>query len=396
MTLSFWQQRNREPELRCSVAVVGGGIVGCSTAFWLRRLRPDLDVALVERSTLAAGASGRNAGFLLQGASPDYITDRERYGAERARRLWHFTRESREQLFAELRADATRMEATGSLTVAGSPEEDERLQACVSVMRADGASVAYRPPADTNRRIRARGFLGSLYVPSGGVVDPLALVRTLAAESRVPVHDHHEVLSVEEGQGTVVLETPRRRIRADRVVLALNAYLPQLFPELGRYVRPVRAQMLATERATERWLPLPVYSHEGYYYVRQAADGAVLVGGARHLHRDVEVGYVDATTGGLQRDLESYLARHFPRAEGLRTVHRWSGVMGFSPDHLPVLGELPGVAGSYWAGGFTGHGMGYGFRFGRLMAELLVGRSEPDDLDLFTAARFDRKALAAS
>ena len=63
--------------------------------------------------------------------------------------------------------------------------------------------------------------------------------------------------------------------------------------------------------------------------------------------------------------------------------------MGFSPDHLPVIGDVPELPGSYWAAGFTGHGMGYGFRFGRLMAEHTLGFDAPGGLDLFSAARFD-------
>jgi len=66
--------------------------------------------------------------------------------------------------------------------------------------------------------------------------------------------------------------------------------------------------------------------------------------------------------------------------------------MGFSPDGLPVVDQVPGLAGSYWAAGFTGHGMGYGFRMGRLLAELLLGR-RPEGYDLF--ARSDRPAFAS-
>lgn len=66
--------------------------------------------------------------------------------------------------------------------------------------------------------------------------------------------------------------------------------------------------------------------------------------------------------------------------------------MGFSPDHLPIVGELPAIPGSIWAAGFTGHGMGYGFRFGRMLAEQLTGAGEPDGLDLFTADRFVAEA----
>ncbi len=392
MTLSFWQRTTREADASCDVAVVGGGIIGCSTAFWLRRLQPGLTVTIVEAGRLAQGASGRNAGFLLQGVTPDYVTDRALFGDDRARRLWQFTRENRDLIASELRPSSFALEASGSLSVAGTPEEDERLHAAVASMRADGAPVAYLPAEETNRRLKARGFLGALYVPSGAMLHPADLVRHIAVASGAQVLEHHRVVDLERRGEAVVLETPVRRLRAGRVVLAVNAYLPLLLPDLARFVRPVRAQMLATAPMTPRWLPLPAYTHEGYYYIRQAQDGTLLLGGARHLHRDVEVGYEDAVTPALQADLEGYLHRHFPQTRGLEVRRRWSGVMGFSPDRLPVVGTVPGLPGCTFAAGFTGHGMGYGFRFGRLMAEVALGLDAPDGLDLFTAERLAEHA----
>ena len=66
---------------------------------------------------------------------------------------------------------------------------------------------------------------------------------------------------------------------------------------------------------------------------------------------------------------------------------RWSGIMGFSPDGLPVAGQLPGVPRAHFACGFTGHGMGYGLRFGYLVARLALGETDVA-ADLFAADRF--------
>lgn len=370
------------------MAVVGGGIIGCSTAYWLRRIEPGLRIAVVEAGRLASGASGRNAGFLLQGTSQDYYADVEGYGDDKARRLWHFTRENRDLILTDLDRRTIDAEASGSLTVAGSEKEDKRLQTVVSRMRADGAPVAYLPSGETNRRLRSKGFYGSLYVPSGAMLNPLRLVRHIAERGGADLLEHHAVERLDlQGQG-VILETSLRRIRARQVVLCLNAYLPRLLPELGRYVRPVRAQMLATEQMPSRWLEVPAYSHEGYFYIRQLKGGEVLLGGARHLHEKEEVGHEDATTPALQADLEGYLHEYFPQTKGVKVAQRWSGVMGFSPDGLPVIGAVPGLPNSFWAAGFTGHGMGYGFRFGRLMAEVALGVAHPEGYDLFTAERF--------
>jgi glycine/D-amino acid oxidase-like deaminating enzyme len=95
----------------------------------------------------------------------------------------------------------------------------------------------------------------------------------------------------------------------------------------------------------------------------------------------------------VQHTLEQYLHEHFPWTEGLAVERRWSGTMGFSPDGRPVVGPVPGLDGSFFATGFTGHGMGYGFRMGRLLAELATGTDRPDGYDLFTADRFEAEPV---
>ncbi len=391
MTVSFWQQAHREQATAYDVIVVGGGIVGAATAYWLGRRRPSMRVALVEARTLGAGASGRNAGFILQGTAADYLSDVERFGTRTARRLWHFTRENRDLLASELRGAAFGWESEGSLTVAGDADEDERLRASVSHLRAAGAPVVYLEPKKTNRRLHATGLHGGLYVTSGGVVNPLQLVRYLADESGAELHTHYPVTRIRWAGDGVTLGSSDRSIWGRRVVLAVGSALPELVPSLSRFVRPVRAQMLATAPTDASSIPVPVYSHEGGFYVRQLADGTVLAGGGRHQHRAAEETDVDTTTPAVQATIERYLHTHYPWTQSLAIRRRWSGIMGFSPDGRPVVGPVPEHAESVFATGFTGHGMGYGVRMGRLLAERVCGTTRPDGYDLFAASRFEEE-----
>ncbi len=386
-TVSFWQRQHLGADVACDVAIVGAGIVGASTAFWLSRLDPRARIALIDAGAPAAGASGRNAGFVLQGVTSDYATDRQRYGEERARRLWHFTRENRDLIARHLDARTIGLETSGSLVVAGTPEEDARLEQSVQMLRADGTAASYLPPREVERRIGSRGLGGGVYATTGAVLDPVALVQALVAQSGAQVLAGHRVAGIALSGSRLIVETSARRVFAGRVVVAAGAWAGQVAPELGAFVRPVRAQMLATAPLGPRRLTLPVYTHGGFFYLRQTPGGHLLLGGARHLHERAETGYDDAATPGVQQSLETFLHTHFPFARAASVVQRWSGLMGFSPDGLPVAGQLAGLDEAYFATGFTGHGMGYGFRFGKMMAEWIDGDPAPTGLDLFAASR---------
>lgn len=389
MTVSIWQKARRKRELKYDVVVVGGGIVGCSTAYWLHRERPSLRIAILEARTLGAGASGRNAGFVLQGVHADYLSDVEQYGKRAASRLWHFTRANRDLLADELQGLSLGWRSDGSLTVAGDADEDKRLRASLSQLRSAGAPVIYLDPEETNDRLQASGFHGGLLVTTGAVVNPLRLVHHLAEESEADIWTQQPVEHLHWPSDGVRLDTPELRFEAQTVVLALGPALPNLLPSASWFVRPVRAQMLATAPSDSSRIPLPVYSHRGGFYARQLEDGTVLVGGGRHQHREAEETDTDATTPAVQAIIERYLHEHFPWTQSLSVRRRWSGTMGFSPDDRPVVGPVPEHSESFFATGFTGHGMGYGFRMGQLLATLVEGTERPKDYDLFAASRFE-------
>lgn len=381
-TQSIWQS---DPEqATVDVAVIGGGVIGASTAYALSQLDPDLNIALLERaSTPAVGASGRNAGFLLPGTHPNVAASVDAFGEPRARRLWTFTRESLEIIDDECRRWDVGYNPTGSYIAAGSEEEAVELKRSIKILEAWGEDFQLLEGARVEEEIGLAGFAVALRQPIGGMIHPVCLVNALVGRSGCRVFLEHEVKRVERVADDYRVEGEWGILEAGRVVLAANAFAPLLVESLEDFVRPVRAQMLATEPAPPQ-LPAPVYSHEGYFYIRQRSDGRFLVGGARHRHEANEVGYEDTVTEAVQADIETYVREHLP-GDIPPVARRWSGVMGFSPDGLPVAGEVE--LGFVYGIGFTGHGMGYSLRFGRLLARMALGLPDPVS-DLFSAERF--------
>lgn len=367
MTVSIWQDAGAGARRRCDVAVVGAGLVGCYLAWRLRE--SGVRTLLLEARTVAAGASGRNAGMLLMGLADPYALAVQRLGREVARAAWAMTCANRERTLGLARALGVPSQRPGSLLLAGDAAEAEELAESAARLREDGFACEQLPHDPT-----ARGWRAALLQPEDATVDPVALTTAVAAASGVELLEECEVFAIEAGEGGVRLRARRAEVECRQAVLALNGYAALLDPWFAGRVLPRRAQMLATAPLAPL-VPIPAYAERGYVYFRQRPDGALLVGGYRHHFLDSEVGWEDRTTPELQALLERLLAERFPEARATVT-HRWSGVMGFTADGLPLVGSLPHLPAVGFAAGFSGHGLGIGLEAAEALLALLL-RQEP-------------------
>jgi gamma-glutamylputrescine oxidase len=170
-------------------------------------------------------------------------------------------------------------------------------------------------------------------------------------------------------------------VRARHVIVAADGALPTLVPEYSRRVRPRRLHMVATE-------PLPptleqlVYARWGYEYLHQRPDGRMLAGGFSDVYGDGS--YTDSEDGSpvVWERVERYLREELGLDAGV--THRWTGVVGYSDDALPYVGEVPGRPRLYVAGGYSGHGNVPGYMCGRDLADTIAGRGRQP---LFAAER---------
>lgn len=373
-TAPVWGRRAELPPpaplpRRAEVVVVGGGVTG--TALLAELHRRDVDTVLVERDVLAAGASGRNAGFLLAGVAENYARAVHRYGHEVARAVWEFTLENH-AIVADVaaRVDCGHRRG-GSVVIALDDDEAASLDEAATLLGEDGLPGELVDPSASPGAIRA------LLNRADGEIDPVRLVRALAAAAPERVHERQRAVAVEDGPNSSVVHLESgAAVEAATVVLATNAWTAELLPAVP--IRPVRAQMLATAPAAPS-IDRPVYAEWGHRYWRQRDDGAVLLGGFRHRALEVEVGYDTAPTAAVQGHLDAELARLGVDAP---VTHRWAGTMGFSADGLPLVGTPPGARSIRVCAGYTGHGMGFAVHCARtLVAHLLDGAAIPSWLD---------------
>jgi glycine/D-amino acid oxidase-like deaminating enzyme len=348
------------------VAVVGGGITGCSCALALAE--GGLRVRLYEEREIAGGASGRNGGFALRGGAAPYPVLVDSVGRDRAASLWSWTERALDHL-ERVAGDALRR--AGSLRLAADEDELHELEEEYEALRADGFEAEWR--RDLGGPLAGR-YPAAIFHPRDGVLQPARLVRRLAGravEAGVEILEHTRVHALEDTE-------------AATVVVATDGYPSGLLGELEGLVVPTRGQVIATEPVPERHFEIPHYGRHGFDYWHQTPDGRIVAGGFRDVSLQEEFTAEEETTAVVQEALEAFVASLAGRP--LRIDYRWAGIFGMVFDFLPVVGAVPGRDGLWMAGGYSGHGNVLGFACGRLLARALLGDRDPL-LDLFDPAR---------
>ena len=372
------------------VAVVGAGVTGCSIAY--RLAAQGRKVLLLERRGICSGASGRNGGMTGAGSSMH-----ARSAAGRA--VYALTRRNLELLRGldeELETDF-QLRLPGTLDVITTPEQHAHLTESIAEQRAAGIPVELLGPQETWELMPALSpeILGAAYAPGRGHLWPFALVNGFADAARRHGAEIRPWTAVDglvrDGDRVVGIVAGGEAIPAGEVVLATNAYTPELLPELppGAIV-PARGQILVTQPVA------PILSHPfgtnfDKEYGRQTPGGQILCGGYRRLDEAEGLGtYEEKVTTAVLAGIARCLTRLFPalRGGGVNVVRVWSGILGFTADGLPLIGRYPPAPGLTLAAGFNGGGFSWGAVVGRVVADLLAGRDPGFDLEPFRPDRF--------
>ena len=365
-------------EIQCDVCVVGAGFTGISAALHLAE--KGYRVVVLEAARIGYGASGRNGGQIVNSYSRDMDVIESRYGSETARALGDMAFEGNRIIRERIARYAIACDLKeGNLFAACNAKQMRGLVEHKALWERFGNDQlellegrAYR------REIGSDRYVGALLDHSGGHLHPLNLVLGQAAALESlggKVYELTPVTSIEHGE-PARLHTPEGRVVADRVVLAGNAYMKGLMPQLEGKSMPASTQVITTEPlddATARdILPTDRAVEDCNYlldYYRLSADRRLIYGGG--------VSYGGQDPNSIEGVIRPKLETTFPQLKGVGIDYAWSGTFLLTLNRLPQFGRIN--ANVYYAQGYSGHGVTCSHLAGRLIAEVLDGQNERFD-----------------
>lgn len=381
MSVSYWNDFSQKHNLSVDVAIIGGGITGLSCAYWLQKEDPHLKIAIIEKYTPGAGATGRNAGFITCGSVEHFNRLVTKHGKQEALEIWRFSEENLRLLHEEIiqgHPEKYLFEKKGSFSLASTETEFSELKDTAGLMKEMEIDVEILPEEAIRSRLGARNFVGGIKYVNDASVHPILLLQGIQQQlsSNVQILTDSEVHLIESVDGTKLVHTNKSKVSAAMVVYATNGYSPLLHDFFSTKIFPTRGQILCTS-PVPRFMEGPCYANFVLDYFRQLPTGEMIIGGFRQLQKDVEKGYSDEISPVIQQALEEFLLEHIPQIRDARITHRWSGIMGFSVDGQPMVGALPDDPQMLFCGGYTGHGLGLAFNSARVLSDCVFGKSIP-------------------
>lgn len=367
---------------RADAVIIGGGIIGASTAYYLAK-NGMKNIVLLEKDTICGGSTGRcGAGIRAQ------------WGTEMNCRLGVAALDIFEQLDQELGMDIG-LNQGGYLLVAYTPEEVETLRRGMVLQNSLGIESRMVTLSEARKicpGLAADDALAFFFHARDGHADPfLTTFAYMEAGKRLGVrcfrHTACTGILVEDNTVRGVL-TDKGEILAPLVINCAGAYA-QFIAKMAGIDLPnwgERHEIMITEPVAPGVCPCMLMSFSGNYYIQQRPHGSIICGMSPEGHPE---DYEMKTTWQFIEAMSAILARLLPRTRGIRIARHWSGMYDMTPDAQPIIGETD-VKNFYHSTGYSGHGFMLAPVAGKILAQHLTGQRPDIDFSMLDYRRFAR------
>jgi gamma-glutamylputrescine oxidase len=367
-------------DLQVDVAVLGGGIAGCSAALHLAKR--GYRVALLEARFVGYGASGRSGGQTIFGLAASQQRLAADVGKEDARRLFDLSVEALNLTQSLIREYAIDCDYHANhVHVAVKARHIQELKEWAHELHEE-----YRYPSaqfldrDALRaHVTSDRYLAGLFDPLSGHLHPLKYTQGLARAAEaagVRIYENSEVLRYDDGP-EVRVHTAQGTVRCAHLILCGNAYIGEVAPSLARRILGVGTYIIATEPLGEARAQSLLPSNAAIAdinwildYFRRSDDHRLLFGG--------RVSYSSVQPPHLAESMRRRMVRVFPALTDVKVAFAWGGYLDITMSRAPNFGRLaPNV---FYLQGFSGHGVTLTGLAGNLVADAVAGTAEHFDV----------------
>ncbi|WP_190815356.1 NAD(P)/FAD-dependent oxidoreductase [Saccharopolyspora pogona] len=365
---------------RAEVVVIGGGVVGVSTAFHLAEA--GVDVLLLERDELGEGSTSKAAGGVrAQFSDPVNI--------ELGQRSLNAFED-----FARRPGGEIDLKQFGYLFLLSDPDDVATFERSVRLQNEFGVPsrmLTVAEACELSPYVVPDGLLAAAFSPTDGHCTPEAVVQGYAQAARqhgALLRRHCPVTGIEvTGGGITAVHTHFGSVETSTVVCAAGAWSAAVgeFAGVELPVRPLRRQILVTEPVPDLRPRLPfTIDFSTSFYFHDEGPG-LLIGMS---DPDEEYGFRLNTDDRWLGRLADTVARRAPRLADIGVAHGWAGLYEVTPDHNALVGEAAGPSRFLYATGFSGHGFLQGPAIGEVMRDLVLGRPPVVDVTGLDVRRF--------
>jgi glycine/D-amino acid oxidase-like deaminating enzyme len=377
--LSFWEKQSF---VQYDVVIVGGGLVGLSTACELLEKQPKLSVAILEKGILPTGASTKNAGFACFGSPTELWSDAEKYG-------WDYVLTFVEKRLRGLEKLANRL---GKQNIELTDEfggyeilQDEQMYILDKISTLN--ELLKKIPFFQNKKnpifeicspslIQKFGFQNLnhlIYTSYESQLHTGKMMKTLylyAQKLGISIFTGVKVIDLQENEIYVQIKTEQNiNFVAKKTIVCNNAFINNIYN--NKYeVRAGRGQVLITKPLKKLLFRGNFHLEAGYFYFRNIGNDRVLLGGGRNLDFEGETTQNFEITEKIQKNLEEKLENIILPNQNFEIEQRWAGIMAFTPNHQPIIENaskniIVGVA-------LNGMGVAIGSKVGEELAEKVL------------------------
>ncbi|MBK8770254.1 MAG: FAD-dependent oxidoreductase [Rhizobiales bacterium] len=383
---------SKELPKHSQIVVIGGGILGCSTAYHLVR-RGWQDVVLLEKAQLTSGTSWHAAGSIGQLRSSAGITEMIGYST---------------RLYGTLEAETgqpTGWRQCGSIRLACTPERKDELERSVIIGRSFGLEIKMIPLDEVKARIPVislEGVLAAAHIPTDGMINPSDVTMSLAKGARMKgarIFEDTKVTGFVRNDGRVTaIETSRGTITCDKIVLCAGVWARELGRLAGVNVplQPNYNQYAITDVIPGLPRDTPdLRDPDNYVYFKEEVGGYAY-GNYDQNPKAYEVSPIPESNVFhlFEPDLDGFAVtvedavRRIPAMAEVGIKRFIHGLESFTEDGMPIMGEAPQLKDFYVACGFNGFGIASGGGAGKAMADWVTDGQPPYDLSAADIRRF--------